>query len=149
MKKIRRDSDITEIAALVSEALERAGITAVLSGGAAVSIYTENAYMSRDLDFVSSESLERIEEVLSELDFERVSIRYFTHKDTDFFVEFPSGPLSFGDDIVRDWGRLETASGVIQMVIGPAIEPTGKSVTEITAEVEEWIETTVNKLPKP
>ncbi len=116
MNKIRRDSGITEIAALVSEALERARITAVLSGGAAVSIYTENAYRSRDLDFVSSESLERIEEVLSELDFERVSIRYFTHKDTDFFVEFPSGPLSFGDEIVRDWARLETAAGVIQII---------------------------------
>ncbi len=116
MIKIRRDSDISEIAALVSEALERAGITAVLSGGAAVSIYTENAYLSRDLDFVSSESLDRIEEVLSELDFEREQIRYFTHKDTNFFVEFPSGPLYFGDDIVRDWARMETGAGVIQIV---------------------------------
>ena len=116
MNKIRRDSDISEIAALVSEALERAGITAVLSGGAAVSIYTENAYMSRDLDFVSSDSLDRIEEVLSELEFERVSIRYFTHKDSEFYVEFPSGPLSFGDDIVRDWARMEISAGVIQIV---------------------------------
>ena len=40
-------------------------------------------------------------------------------------------------------------SGVIQMVIGPAIDPNGKTVTEITAEVETWIESTVNKLPKP
>jgi len=49
------------------------------------------------------------------------------------------------------WPRNSIAkkSGVIQMVIGPAIDPTGKSVTGITAEVEEWIETTVNKLPKP
>ena len=116
MNKIRRDSDISEIAALVSEALERAGITAVLSGGAAVSIYTENAYMSRDLDFISSESLDRIEEALSELEFERVSIRYFTHRDTEFYVEFPSGPLAFGDDIVGDWARMETSAGVIQIV---------------------------------
>ena len=56
MSGIRRDSDISEIAARVSEALERAGITAVLSGGAAVTIYTNNAYMSGDLDFISSES---------------------------------------------------------------------------------------------
>jgi len=49
------------------------------------------------------------------------------------------------------WPRNSIAkkSGVIQMVIGSAIDPTGKSVTEITAEVEEWIETTVYKLPKP
>lgn len=72
--------------------------------------------MSRDLDFVSSESLDRIEVVLSELGFDRTSIRYFMHKDTDFYVEFPSGPLSFGDEIVRDWAQLRTGAGVIQIV---------------------------------
>ena len=35
------------------------------------------------------------------------------------------------------------------MVIGPAIDPHGKTAAEITAEVEEWIEKTVNELPKP
>jgi predicted RNase H-like HicB family nuclease len=34
------------------------------------------------------------------------------------------------------------------MVIGPAIDPKGKTVTEITDEVEEWIENTVSELPK-
>ena len=116
MSRIRRDSDISEIAALVSEALERAGITAVLSGGAAVAIYTDNAYMSRDLDFVSSESLDQIEAALSNLEFARTQGRYFTHKDTDFFVEFPSGPLAFGDDIVREWAQLKSGAGVIQIV---------------------------------
>ena len=116
MSSIRSDSDISEIAALVSEALERAGITAVLSGGAAVTIYTKNAYMSGDLDFISSESLDRIEEVLSKLGFKRKDIRYFTHEDTDFFIEFPSGPLSFGDDVVRDWDQLYTRSGEIQII---------------------------------
>lgn len=38
--------------------------------------------------------------------------------------------------------------GVIQMVIGKAINPKGKTATEITTEVETWIEGTVNKLPK-
>ena len=49
------------------------------------------------------------------------------------------------------WPRNSIAkkSGVIQMVIGPAIDPNGKTATEITAEVEDWIENTVNKLPRP
>ncbi len=43
---------LTELAAIVSDALQRVGIVATLSGGAAVSIYTENRYQSEDLDFV-------------------------------------------------------------------------------------------------
>lgn len=49
------------------------------------------------------------------------------------------------------WPRNSIAKkpGVIQMVIGPAIDPKGKTVTEITDEVKEWIENTVDELPKP
>lgn len=39
--------------------------------------------------------------------------------------------------------------GVITMVIGPAIESTGKSASQITTEVENWIENTVQSLPNP
>ncbi len=45
--------------------------------------------------------------------------------------------------------RITKRSGTIQMVIGPAIDPKGKTATEITEEVAQWIEGTVNKLPKP
>jgi len=34
------------------------------------------------------------------------------------------------------------------VVIGPAIDTTGKSATEINAQVEEWIESTVATLPQ-
>lgn len=116
MNRIRQDSDVSEIAALVSEALDRAGITAVLSGGAAVSIYTDNAYQSKDLDFVSSESLDRIEVVLSEFGFKRHLDRYLKHEDTAFLIEFPSGPLAFGDKVDRDWAQLKTETGLVQIV---------------------------------
>ncbi len=36
--------------------------------------------------------------------------------------------------------------GTIRMVIGPVIKPEGKSATEITQEVEDWIESTVESL---
>ncbi len=36
--------------------------------------------------------------------------------------------------------------GTIRMVIGPVIQPEGKSATEITQEVEDWIESTVESL---
>ncbi len=49
------------------------------------------------------------------------------------------------------WPRNSIAkkSGVIRMIIGPAIHPKNKTANEITAEVETWIENTVNELPKP
>jgi hypothetical protein len=55
MGVVNRHTSLGELAALVSQALEKAGISATLSGGAAVSLYTANEYESFDLDFVSSE----------------------------------------------------------------------------------------------
>ena len=39
--------------------------------------------------------------------------------------------------------------GTVTLVIGPAIDPSGKRANAITAEVENWIETTVETLPDP
>ena len=46
------------------------------------------------------------------------------------------------------WPRhsVDKWPGTIRMVIGPVITPEGKSATEITQEVEDWIESTVEKL---
>jgi 1-acyl-sn-glycerol-3-phosphate acyltransferase len=49
------------------------------------------------------------------------------------------------------WPRqsLRKSPGIINMVIGPTIDSKGKSASEITKEAEQWIETEVEKLPKP
>lgn len=54
MAEITEATGIEELAVMISEALEAAGITATLSGGGAVSIYSKNQYMSPDLDFLTS-----------------------------------------------------------------------------------------------
>ena len=54
MPGIDENTPVEQVAALVSQALEAAGIEATLSGGGAVSIYSANMYESRDLDFVTS-----------------------------------------------------------------------------------------------
>lgn len=51
---ITADTTAVELAALVSQTLEAAGIKATLSGGGAVSVYTHNPYQSSDLDFVTA-----------------------------------------------------------------------------------------------
>lgn len=43
MSAITSESTLLEVAALVSDALRKADIAATLSGGSAVSIYTDNA----------------------------------------------------------------------------------------------------------
>ena len=53
MAEITSSTSLEELAAIISQALEVAGILATLSGGAAVSIYTNNRYQSEDLDFVT------------------------------------------------------------------------------------------------
>jgi 1-acyl-sn-glycerol-3-phosphate acyltransferase len=49
------------------------------------------------------------------------------------------------------WPRnsLKKWPGTITMVIGPPIDSKGKSAEFIMAQVEDWIETTVERLPKP
>ena len=52
---INANTTVVELAALVSQTLEAAGIKATLSGCGAVSMYTDNEYKSKDLDFVTAE----------------------------------------------------------------------------------------------
>jgi len=88
----------------------------VLSGGAAISIYTNNRYQSFDLDFVTNESISTIAKVLAPLGFVRDEDRYFRHPDTQFYVEFPTGPPAVGGTVIREWTTLETPFGTIQIL---------------------------------
>ena len=116
MNRINKDSEIPEIAAFVSEALEDAGIDAVLSGGAAVIVYADNPYMTEDLDFVSSAPTTQIEDVLSKLGFKRHNQRYVVHEETDYLVEFPTGPVAVGSEIIRESAQIETPVGRIKII---------------------------------
>ena len=67
MPEITKHSSLEETAAIVSDALGKAGIIATLSGGSAVTIYTENEYLSRDLDFVTSAMVGNLEPMLGKM----------------------------------------------------------------------------------
>lgn len=119
MTKIGHKTSLPELAALVSQALAGAGISATLSGGGAVSIYTENEYESFDLDFVTSRRIDALEDALTPLGFTRVrGQREFRHPDSEYYVEFPPGPLAFGETSVRDSEAttLATAFGPIRII---------------------------------
>lgn len=59
---------------------------------------------------------------------------------------YPVVPVSHNAG--RFWPRnsLDKYPGRITLVIGPAIDPAGKSATEITGIAEDWIESTATKL---
>ena len=42
--------------------------------------------------------------------------RYFVHKDTKLFIEFPSGPLGVGDAPVEDIAEIDTEAGVLRLL---------------------------------
>jgi hypothetical protein len=104
---------------MISQALERAGISGTLSGGAAVSVYSDNEYLSRDLDFVSSERNAVIARALAPLGFHgEAGSREFNHPHTDYYVEFPPGPLAFGETVIpdEDATTTQTSFGPLRIV---------------------------------
>jgi hypothetical protein len=72
---------IKNLAVLVCNELTREHVDAVLVGGACVSIYTDQSYVSYDLDFVSHSSIKEIASILSGLGFQKESTRHFVRKD--------------------------------------------------------------------
>jgi hypothetical protein len=84
---------------VVGDALRRAGIRAVLTGGACAHLYSGGIYQSLDADFVliASCRLEDLDRTMAGLGFTRVRDRY-VHRGVPFFVEFPRGPLGIGED---------------------------------------------------
>ena len=115
MTTVARDHTLEEIAAVVCEALDRAGILVVLSGGAVVSIYSDNAYESFDLDFVRQGVARKVDRVMNELGFRRQG-RHWTHPDSPFWVEFPPGPVQVGDSLVTEFATRRTPLGVLRLL---------------------------------
>lgn len=42
--------------------------------------------------------------------------RYFRHPDSDYFVEFPSGPPSVGEDPILEYNIIETEYGSLKLL---------------------------------
>lgn len=114
---ITSDTSLEELAALVCEALERANIDAILSGGGAVTLYSNNEYMSTDLDFITTERRKRITPIVAELGFQPRG-REYVHPESRFFIEFPNGPLAFGDRYVdnSEATTLHTKYGTVRII---------------------------------
>jgi len=121
MARITARSTLEDVAAIISSSLDRAGIAATLSGGAAVSIYTKNEYQSLDLDFVTAALVADLSPVLSELGFVHSGVprlSQFSHPKIEWFVEFPPTPISFGHLYVthEQCATIELPAGTLRIV---------------------------------
>lgn len=105
-------STLGDVAVAVGDALRRAGIRAVLTGGACAHLYSGGVYQSLDADFVLTApcNLEDLDRALAQLGFTRSRDRY-VRRGVPFFVEFPRGPLGIGEDFrIRPvWRRRGSA----------------------------------------
>ncbi len=121
MSCITASSTLQDVAAIVSGSLEHAGIAATLSGGAAVSIYSNNEYQSKDLDFVTAALIAELTPVLTEIGFVHTGVprmSQFSHPLIEWFVEFPPTPISFGHLYVthEQCAILELPAGTLRIV---------------------------------
>jgi hypothetical protein len=98
--RLTAKSTLADIALTVGARLQRHGITAVLTGGACVSVYTDGSYVSKDADYVLQGTIRQsdLDTALAALGFARRGDRY-VHAVVPFYLEFPPGPLAIGTDI--------------------------------------------------
>ncbi len=116
MKDISKLS-IKEVAAYVSHYLRMNGVPNVLTGGACVSIYTENRYQSYDLDFVNIEGvvISRISSLLKEMGFEEKG-RIFVNDKANYTVDILSPPLSVGRQSIVSVNTIEVDKMVLKLL---------------------------------
>jgi len=106
-----------ELAAFVCTHLKKHGIEVTLTGGSCVSIYSQDEYVSGDLDFIERIAAKRkfLNECLQQIGFEEKNRSYF-HPDTDLFIEFPPGPLAVGGEPITDVITIETNTGNLRII---------------------------------
>ena len=114
--KLTPEAPLEELAAWVCESLNQKGIESFLTGGSVVSIYTDNAYLSYDLDFVSLASRNKIKEVMLSLGFTQDQSRHFVHLQSPYIVEFPGAAMMVGDSLIQDFKELKTKAGVLKLL---------------------------------
>jgi len=106
-----------ELGALISQSLRDNGFDSILVGGACVSIYSENKYISKDLDFVIYPPVKEIVSVLESLGFRLEFSNRFVRDDCPFYIEFLNYPVTIGSEIILDRFKIiKTPQGNLKIL---------------------------------
>lgn len=114
-REIDERMPLEEVAALVCATLDHHGISVVLSGGAVVSIYSDNEYVSYDLDFIQTGLARRVGRAMKSLGFEKQQ-RHWRHARSRYWVEFPAGPVAIGEEQIHDFAERQTEVGTLRLL---------------------------------
>lgn len=126
--KIAKSMSRKQFAAAIVKQLKEDEISAVLVGGACISIYTNDRHESKDLDFISAASTEAIASSLKKIGFKKKE-RYFVHSESEFYVEFPTGPISIGNATpVKPEGKIKVRNTIV-----PMLSPTQSVMDRLSA----------------
>lgn len=111
------EMSLRDLAVYISDHLRKHGVDTVLTGGACVTIYTENKYISYDLDFVPLPYAKRskIREVLEEIGFMEEG-RHFRNPQTQFFVEILAPPLAVGEEPVKEIAEIRSGDLLLKLI---------------------------------
>ena len=112
-----KNLSLADFAVSVSDYLRRNGIQVVLSGGACVSIFTDNKYISYDLDLVmlSSGEQKKTKALITAIGFTEEG-RYFRHPDSEFFLDFLPPPLSVGNEPVKEIAEIKKGKRSLKLL---------------------------------
>jgi hypothetical protein len=110
-------TEITELAVIVVQHLQNHGIEVVLVGGLAVEIYTENLYLTEDIDLVNTnyQAPKHLRAAMADLGFTKQG-RVFINPTTSISVEFPAAPLAVGNQLIKKTAIVKTARGSIPIL---------------------------------
>ena len=117
--KTVKDMSMEELGAYICSSLEKEGIDTVLSGGCCVEIYSHGRYTSDDIDLIDrfNGGHRKIKALMEKIGFKEHKMkRYFVHKETSMFIEFPRGPLGVGDAPVREIAQRKSETGILKLL---------------------------------
>ena len=80
-------------------------------------MYASDRYVSMDLDFIERLHVTRrqLKQALAEIGFAEEN-RYFKHPETEFFLEFPAGPLAVGGEPVWAIEEIHLDTGILKLL---------------------------------
>lgn len=117
MTKQQTNQEMLRLAAEIAQHLKCSDIDVVLVGGLAVSCYTENQYLTKDIDMVDITGAKpaTIHRVMERLGFYKNG-RVYVSDDTEVIVEFPSSPLAVGDELITEYDHYTSEFGDIPIL---------------------------------
>lgn len=107
-----------ESATIVCALLKEKNIDVVLTGGSCMEIYTNSNYSSYDLDFIANPGVKakQVIQAMLDLGFEKTTDGYFKYSRNPYLIEFPTGPVTVGDERPLVHQELKTHIGTLTLL---------------------------------